>query len=128
MSDPTPTTRLPDDAIVIRGGQNLPESFAAGSGVTIDDTGLLDDVSVNAAAGVTPSDLTAADSGSGYPGIPHKQVGMTTVGAIRAAGGDVVPTPRRHNPYHATLKGLTPEQASVLFRPTVRNPSRDQPN
>jgi hypothetical protein len=48
---------LPGDTVVVRGGQNLPESFAMGSGVTVDS-------------------------------------------------------------------GLTPEQASDLFRPTVKNPSR----
>jgi hypothetical protein len=31
--------RLPDDALVVRGGQNLPENFAQGSGVTIDSGG-----------------------------------------------------------------------------------------
>ncbi len=28
------------------------------------------------------------------------------------------------SPHHATLSGLTPEQASRLFRPTIPNPSR----
>jgi len=50
--------------------------------------------------------------------------GVTTVGAIRAAGGDVVLSPTRTNKHHATLAGLTPEQASELFRPTVPNPNR----
>jgi len=68
--------------------------------------------------------LTAADPQTGYPGIRNNQVGVTTVGAIRAAGGDVVPSPSRTNPNHATLSGLTPEQASKLFCPTRKNPSR----
>jgi hypothetical protein len=51
-------------------------------------------------------------------------VGVTTVGKVRALGGDVVPSPRKRNPNHATLGGLTPEQASSLFRPTVKNPNR----
>ncbi len=68
--------------------------------------------------------LTAANPQTGYPGIPHNQVGVTTMGQIRAAGGDVVASPTRTNPHHATLSGLTAEQASQLFRPTVKNPNR----
>ena len=68
--------------------------------------------------------LTAHNPQTGYPGIPHNQIGVTTVGAVRAAGGDVVTVPTRTNPHHALLSGLTPEQASVLFRPTVKNPHR----
>lgn len=115
---------LPDDAIVVRGGVNTPESFVRGSGVALDDQGRLQDVSVNAGAGVSLNELTAADPKTGYPGIPHTQVGVTTVGAIRAAGGDVVPSPTRRNRYHATLTGLTPDQAAAVFRPTVLNPNR----
>jgi len=116
--------KLPDDAIVVRGGQNLPENFAQGSGVTIDETGKLDDVSVNAGASASLEELTAPNEKTGYPGIVHNQVGTTTVGKVRAAGGQVEPSPRRNNPYHATLRGLTPEQASKLFRPTQRNPHK----
>jgi hypothetical protein len=115
---------LPDDVLVIRGGQNLPDSFANGSGVTIEDGGLLQGVSVNAAAGASVEQLTAVNPTTGYPGIPHNQIGVTTVGAIRAAGGDVTPSPRRNNPLHATLSGITPERASALFRPTQPNPNR----
>ena len=55
--------------------------------------------------------------------LSPNQVGVTTVGTIRAAGGDVVASPTRTNPHHATLSGLTLEQASQLFRPTVKNPN-----
>ena len=44
---------LPDDAMVVRGGQNLPENFVNGSGVTIEADARLNGVSVNAAAGLT---------------------------------------------------------------------------
>jgi hypothetical protein len=115
---------LPDDALVVRGGQNLPESFAQGSGVTVDATSQVQGVSVNAAPGLTVEELTAPNAQTGYPGIPHNQIGVTTVGRIRAQGGVVDPSPRKINPVHATLSGLTPEQASALFRPTVKNPSR----
>ncbi len=121
---PTDQPQLPDDALVVRGGQNLPDSFAQGSGVTITEGGTVEEVSVNAAAGASLSDLTAPDARTGYPGIPHSQVGVTTAGKIRACGGEVVPSPTRTNRHHATLRGLTPEQASELFRPTTPNPNR----
>jgi hypothetical protein len=117
-------TALPDDALVVRGGQNLPESFAQGSAVTVDASGKVQGVSVNAAADLTVKELTAPDARTGYPGIPHNQVGVATVGRIRAQGGMVDPSPRKKNPNHATVSGLTPEQASALFRPTINNPSR----
>ena len=116
-------TSLPDEAFVVRGGQNLPANFAQGSGVTVDAGGNIEGVSVNAAPDVPVQELTAPNPHTGYPGIPHNQVGVATMGAIRAAGGDVVPSPTRTNPYHATLRGLTPEQASQLFRPTMKNPN-----
>jgi hypothetical protein len=117
-------TLLPDDAIVVRGGQNWPENFVNGSGVTIRPDGTLEEISVNAAAGLSVAELTASDPLTGYPGILNNQVGVSTVGQIRAQGGDVVPSPRRGNPNHVTLGGLTAEQASRLFRPTVLNPNR----
>jgi hypothetical protein len=117
---------LPDDALVIRGGQNLPENFAQGSGVSVDAGGKIQDVSVNAASGLSINELTAADSQTGYPGIPHNHVGVTTVGKVRALGGDVIPAPTKRNPNHATLSGLTAQQASELFRPTVKNPNRSR--
>jgi hypothetical protein len=115
---------LTDDALVVRGGRNLPESFAQGSGVTVGPDGKLEGVSVNSAPSLGLSELTTPNPTTGYPGIPHNRVGVTTVGRIRAAGGDVTSSPTRTNPIHAILSGLTPEQASELFRPTVPNPSR----
>jgi len=55
--------------------------------------------------------------------IPHGQIGVTTVGAIRAAGGDVIRTTGRSR-QHATLIGLSPEEASRLLTPTIANPAK----
>jgi hypothetical protein len=55
--------------------------------------------------------------------IPHGQIGISTVGAVRRAGGDVIRTSGR-TPHHATLTGLTPEQISDLLTPTITNPTR----
>src|SRR5262249_26362671 len=104
--------RIHDDALVVRGGRNRPEDLRGRtqthpSGVT--------GVSVECAAGVPLEDLAAR--------LPHGQIGVTTAGAVRAAGGDVVRTSGR-SPYHATLTGLGPETASRLLTPTVPNPAR----
>jgi hypothetical protein len=115
---------LPDDALVVRGGQNLPENFAKGSGVTVGEGQLLQGVSVNSAPGLTVKALAEGRTDTGYPGILNTQLGVTTVGAIRDVGGNVVPSPTRANPNHATLSGVTPEAASLLFLPTVLNPNR----
>lgn len=104
--------RIPDEALVVRGGRNRPEDLDRGTathpaGVT--------GVSVECAAGVAAADLARV--------IPHTRVGVTTAGAVRAAGGDVVRT-SGHCPHHATLTGLTPDQASRLLTPTIPNPAR----
>jgi hypothetical protein len=95
-----------------------------GSGVRVDASGKVHGVSVNSAPGLSLQELTAANPQTGYPGVPHHQVGIATAGAVRSAGGDVVPAPTLANPHHAVLSGLTPEQASQLFRPTMKNPNR----
>jgi RHS repeat-associated protein len=112
--DPCPDAGLPDQLIVCRGGTCTAERFAAGSGVTIDERGLLQGVSVN-----TGESLRAASAG-----IPNGQVGSTTVGEIRALGGDVIASPSPGNPAHATMGGITPAQATQLFTPTAPNPWR----
>jgi hypothetical protein len=55
--------------------------------------------------------------------IPHGQVGVTIIAAVRQAGGDVIRTSGR-SPNHATLTGLSPEKISDLLTPTMPNPSR----
>ncbi len=117
---------LSDEAVVVRGGENLPASFIRGSGTLLDSNGLLSGVSVNAGDGLSILDLTQANSRKGYPGILNGRVGVTTAGAVRALGGTVEPTPTRNNPCHAALGGLTPEQASALFTPTIANPNRNR--
>jgi len=71
--------------------------------------------SVECVEGLSVKDLAAA--------IPHNQIGVTTAGAIRAAGGDVVRT-SGHSPNHATMTGLSAEEASRLLTPTIANPAK----
>ena len=107
---------LPDSAQVCRGGTCESAKFETGSGVTIDESGKLQGVSVNSAPGASVKELSST--------IPNNQVGVSTVGDVRAAGGSVVPSPTPKNPNHATLGGITPEKAQELFTPTVRNPNK----
>jgi hypothetical protein len=107
---------LPNNAYVCRGGTCTAERFAGGSGVTINPDGTLSGVSVNSAPGFSVQELTQ--------NIPNNQVGVTTVGDVRAAGGNVIPQPLFDNPYHAYLSGITPSQAENLFTPTIHNPNR----
>ena len=97
----------------MRGGRNHPIDIVRGTGTH--PSGVTG-VSVECAVELSVAELAAA--------IPHGQIGMTTVGAVRRAGGDVVRTAGR-SPYHATLTGLTPEQASRLLTPVIPNPARE---
>lgn len=109
--------RLADDVLVCRGGACLVQAFRNGSGVTLDSAGSLQNVSVTAASGRTLAELSAF--------LPHRDVGRTTVGAIRQAGGTVVPDGRGpKNPFHCLIHGISPAQAETLFTPTVPNPNR----
>jgi RHS repeat-associated protein len=101
---------VPDSTIVCRGGACKADSFTIGSGVTTDAAEKLAGV----ATGIGDS-VTAASKN-----IPHKKVGVTTAGDIRAAGGKVVND--RGN--HANVSGVTAQQAEDLFENVVKNPNK----
>ncbi len=100
---------LADDVILVRGGTNDPDRFAGGSGVVTGPNGLLSGVSVF--RGRTVGDAVRAG------GIRNGQVGVATVGDIRAAGGKVVPD----GPSHCSVSGCTAETLSRIFKPTIPN-------
>jgi hypothetical protein len=104
--------RIPDEAAVIRDGRNLPADLRRG--ITTHPSGVTG-ASVECAEGMSVEELAVV--------IPHGQIGVTTTGAVRAAGGDVLRTSGR-SPHHATLVGLRPDQASRLRTPTIPNPAR----
>ena len=106
--------RIPDDALVIRGGKNQTSDIQRGTGT---HPAGITGISVESAEGVPVTELAQT--------IPHRQIGITTVADVRKAGGDVVRTAGR-SPYHATLTGLTPEQVSKLLTPTAPNPRRER--
>jgi hypothetical protein len=108
--------KIADDAFVVRGGSATGANSAKG---------------LAKATGQHPSGVVGfpVESGSGMTlcqlcaNLPvyNSQIGATTAGAIRAAGGDVVRTPGR-SATHATVTGLSPDAASQLLTPTRSNP------
>jgi hypothetical protein len=104
-----------DAALVCRGGTCTAERFANGSGVAADAAGKLSGISVNVGKG-TVGEVAA--------GLRYKQVGVSTVGEIRAAGGVLTPKATPFNPLHHELSGLSADTLEHLFTPTVRNPNR----
>ena len=104
--------RIPNEALVVRGGLNRPEDIQRAIGTH--PSGITG-ISVECAVELSVAELAVT--------IPHAQVGVTTVGEVRSSNGDVIRTSGR-SPNHATLTGLTPEQASLLLTPTIANPSK----
>ncbi|MFT3874362.1 MAG: hypothetical protein QM714_17250 [Nocardioides sp.] len=100
--------------MLVRGGTNTAERFANGSGVTSDAAGYLSGVSVN-------SGRTVEEAARG---IKNNQIGVSTVGDIRNAGGSVTRDPTPHNPNHCLISGCTADVLSNLFTPTVKNPRK----
>ncbi|MBL0320049.1 MAG: hypothetical protein IPP74_12300 [Alphaproteobacteria bacterium] len=105
---------LPNDTLVCRGGRCTEDTFINGSGVSVDEYGNLHGVSVNSSPGKSLAELSET--------IPHKQVGVTSVGKIKEAGGTIVLSPTKNNPNHATLSGISPKAAESLMTPTIKNP------
>jgi hypothetical protein len=104
--------KIPNEALVVRGGRNRPEDIQRATGTH--PSGITG-ISVECAVGLSVAELALA--------IPHGQVGVTTVGEVRSSEGDVIRTNGR-SPNHATLTGLTAEQASILLTPTIPNPAQ----
>src|SRR5947199_6083053 len=104
--------RIPDEAWVVRGGRNLPDDIMRATGTH--PSGITG-ISVECSEVHSVEELSS--------GLPHSQIGVTTVKALRTAGGDVLRTSGR-SPHHATLIGLDPAVASGLLTPTIPNPAR----
>jgi RHS repeat-associated protein len=105
---------LPDSVLVCRGGACKAENFLQGSGVKQAADGTLSGVSTQSRAGASVDELAKP--------FYNNQVGVTTAGEVRAAGGRVTADGHAGNPNHATVDGLTPHQLEGLFTPTIPNP------
>lgn len=55
-------------------------------------------------------------------GIKNNQIGVSTVGDVRNAGGTVTRDPTPYNPNHCLISGCTADVLSDLFTPTIKNP------
>jgi hypothetical protein len=83
--------------------------------VIIDADGNLQGVSVNSGFGKTLEQLSHA--------LPQSKVATTTVGEVRATGGDVKISPTPHNPNHCIMHGITPLRAKEILR-VIPNPAK----
>lgn len=72
--------------------------------MTIDTAGRAHGVSVQ--AGTEPLETLVRGH------IPHGQIGVTTAGEIRRAGGTIVRDPLPGNPWHCLVSCITPEDLS----------------
>ncbi|WP_082485956.1 MULTISPECIES: RHS repeat domain-containing protein [unclassified Acidovorax] len=105
---------LEDSALVCRGGECKAENFVKGSGVKEAADGTLSGVSTQSKNGGSVAELAQP--------FKNNQIGITTVGDIRRAGGRVTADGNSKNPNHATVDGLTGQQLEKLFSPTRHNP------
>lgn len=105
---------VPDSTLVCRGGICQADNFTNGSGVSLNSNGTLEGISTQSRPGASVEELARP--------FRNGQVGVTTAGDIRGAGGHVVLDGRLGNPNHATVGGITAEQAERLFAPTIPNP------
>ena len=104
LSGDTPATQF-----VVRGGTCLACQFAGGSGVYTDATGNLQNISVQTFPATSIQQLSQRQW------VPNNQIGVTTVQKLLGQGAAVIPTPTPNNPYHATLGGITAQQAQQSF-------------
>jgi len=111
---------LANTDLVCRGGACSAESFRAGSGVVLNGDGTLNGISTQSAPSATLETLSRP--------FQHNQVGVATVGDIEKAGGSITLDGRLNSANgemvmnHATVDGLSPEDAQRLFQPTQQNP------
>jgi len=110
LGESTTLGGLPNSANVVRGGTNTPGLIEKGIG-----THPSGNVGFSVECATCPIKELSKN-------LPHNQIGTTTVGDIRAAGGDVIRTSGK-SPTHATVTNLPPQKASELLTPTIKNPN-----
>jgi len=79
-------SRLPDEAVVMRGGRSRPDTLSKTALAHYDECGDFA-ISVRSRPGATADDLARVDP----PMITYARLRETTVGALRAAGYNVIP-------------------------------------
>jgi RHS repeat-associated protein len=104
---------IPDNATVVRGGTNTPGQLA--SKLTETHPSGVQGASVECGT-CSVKELSSS--------IPHGKIGVTTAGEIRAVGGNVIRT-SGNSPNHATITNISPEAASKLLNPVIKNPNKN---
>jgi len=84
-SDDKEEARLPDEAVVMRGGLSTAETLHKNSLAHYDEFAVFA-ISVRSIGGLTADDLARMD-----PPLAHPRFRETTVGELRVAGYDVIP-------------------------------------
>ena len=112
-----PAHQLPNDAMVVRGGVVTSEQLQNGCSEHAEAPGIYG-FSVQSAPAKTVDELARAGL------FPNKQIGVTNVGAVRAAGYNVVPTPGRG--FHATV--VVPPDWTVNDAAALAKLFKPQPN
>jgi RHS repeat-associated protein len=105
---------LQNNAVVVRGGIATEEAIISSS-AKVHPSGIRG-FSVESANGLTAEELSRART------VPNGKMNVTTVGDIRAAGGQATPT-SGGSPNHATVSGLNPAQAVKVLGSPVTNPN-----
>ena len=112
--------RLPDAAVVVRGGLMFPADLETGALTHYDEFGRYA-LSVYSLPGRTGDEIAVL-----VP-LPHSKIRESTVGRLRAAGYEVVPSPGP--PGHADLRVPNPpsrgdwQALDALFDPPRPNPA-----
>jgi RHS repeat-associated protein len=98
---------LPDDTVVVRGGEADVGDMSIRAECGDPDTLKLYGLSVNAMPGLGKYELSKF--------LKNKQISTTTVGAIRDVGGDVLAAPTKTNPLHALVIGITAAALNRIY-------------
>ena len=110
---------LPDDALVVRGGglaNQTPENINKAINKSISEGGR--GFSVQCSAGCTNINQLGELSRH----LPNKEVSVTTVGQVRALGGDLIKTPGSGN--HYSVINLDGFKASSIINKVYKNLNR----
>jgi len=113
---PEEAARLPDEAVVVRGGVITPKGLASALEVSFREDGVYE-LSVCASAELAAHDLAqwVRERDPECQRLPHKRMQQSTAGAIRSVGADVLLTPPPEGHYSIRFDAVpADEQIAAL--------------